>query len=46
MGYDKFIELNTPIEELEEDMWERLERQAGCYSYDEKAICYGYDEED
>lgn len=35
--YNKFIELNTPIEEPEEDMWERFGRQANCYGdYDEK----------
>ena len=32
---EDFIARHTPIEEPEEDMWERLERQAGCYSYDD-----------
>ena len=32
---EDFIARHTPIEEPEDDMWERLERQAGCYSYDE-----------
>ena len=34
--YDRFIELNTPIYEPEDEMWARFERQANCYGdYDE-----------
>lgn len=33
---EDFVAMNTPIEENEEDMWVRLEYQAGCYSYDEE----------
>ena len=31
--YDEIIKRYTPIDE--DEMWERFERQAGCYSYDE-----------
>ena len=33
--YDEIIKRYTPIDEDEDEMWSRFERQAGCYSYDE-----------
>ena len=34
---EDFVARNTPIDEDEDEMWERFERQANCYGdYDEK----------
>ena len=33
---EDFIAQNTPVEEDEEEMWIRLEYQAGCHSYEDE----------